>query len=102
MKSLDTKEVKKKIQNLEKIIVQVGANWCGPCKQLKPTMEEISQEELGVEFVYIDVDQNPDFAQEYGIRGIPTVIFFNNGQRIDAFTGNQSKGQIKDFIRKNS
>ena len=69
--------------------------WCGPCKKLSPTLDEVS-EELGeqVNIVKVDVDESEDLAMDYGIRSVPTVLFFKNGQQVDKFVGALPKSEI--------
>ena len=65
-------------------IVDFTAEWCGPCKQIGPILEEISEEKKElINIVKINIDENPETPQKYGVRGIPTLIFFKNGKLID-------------------
>ena len=65
-----------------KVLVDFWAEWCFPCKQLTPIYEETSNEIKDIKFTKLDVDKNPDIAQEYEIRGIPTLIFFDDGKEV--------------------
>ncbi|MCY4644136.1 MAG: thioredoxin [Bacteriovoracales bacterium] len=78
------------------VLVDFWAEWCGPCKALSPILEEIS-EEMGekAKIVKVNVDENGDLAQQYGIRGIPTLIFFKEGQAKKTLVGNQPKTEIQ-------
>jgi thioredoxin 1 len=85
------------------VLVDFWATWCGPCKALAPKLEELSGSYSGkVKFVKLDVDQNPETASRYGIRGIPTLILFKNGQMVDQVAGNQPKEVIENIITKHS
>jgi thioredoxin 1 len=81
------------------VLVDFWAEWCGPCKQLSPTVEEIAlenQEKLKV--CKMDVDSNRDIAAKYGIRSIPSLIIFKNGEPAGVEIGALSKQQLEDFI----
>jgi thioredoxin 1 len=80
-------------------IKQYGAQWCGPCKALKPIMQEISSENPSVLYQYIDVDQNPTDAQANGIRSIPVVLVQKNGVETSRFVGIQSKSVYEQAIK---
>lgn len=77
------------------VIVDFWAEWCGPCKALAPILEEISGEiESKAKVVKVNVDQAGELAQQYGIRGIPTLIFFKDGEVKSTLVGNQPKAEI--------
>lgn len=81
------------------VMVDFWAEWCGPCKVLGPVLEELSGEvSEKVEIVKLNVDESRDLAQKYGIRGIPTMIFFKNGQVVSTLVGNQPKTEIVKSI----
>lgn len=67
------------------------ASWCMPCKQLKPIMQEIIQENPTIQYTVIDVDNDPIDAAKWGVRGVPTVIFMKNGVEANRITGLVSK-----------
>ena len=83
------------LQEDKLLVVDFFATWCGPCKKLSPTLDEVS-EELGeqVNIVKVDVDESEDLAMDYGIRSVPTVLFFKNGQQVDKFVGALPKAEI--------
>lgn len=77
------------------VLVDFWAEWCGPCRALGPILEEISSE-VGekAKIVKVNVDENGDLANKYGIRGIPTMIFFKDGQAAKTLVGLQPKQEI--------
>ena len=87
------------VQDDKLLVVDFFATWCGPCKKLSPTLDEVS-EEFGdrVNIVKVDVDESEDLAMTYGIRSVPTVLFFKNGQQVDKFVGVLPKSEIVSKI----
>ena len=81
------------------VLVDFWAEWCGPCKMIAPVLEELAGE-YGekLKVCKMDVDATPDTAPKYGIRGIPTLILFNNGDVAGTKVGALSKAQLSAFI----
>jgi len=83
------------------VMVDFWAEWCGPCKMIAPLVEELSKEYEGkAKMVKVDVDNNSAVAMKYGIRNIPTLLFFKNGQVIDKQVGVVAKAALAEKINK--
>jgi len=81
------------------ILIDFWAEWCGPCKMIAPVLDELAADYGGkLKICKVDVDANPDIPQKFGIRGIPTLIMFKNGNAEATKVGALSKTQLKDFI----
>lgn len=81
------------------VLVDFWAEWCGPCKMLAPVLESVVDDYAGkIKIVKINVDENPETAPKFGIRGIPTLILFRNGKVSATKVGALSKSQLTDFL----
>jgi thioredoxin 1 len=81
------------------VMVDFWAVWCGPCKMITPTVEELAKEYAGkVKVGKLNTDENPDVASKYKIMGIPTIMFFKDGQKVDQIVGAVPKPQLKAKI----
>jgi len=87
------------VQSQGLAMVDFWAVWCGPCRMIAPTVEELAKEYLGkVKVGKLNTDENPDIASRYRIMGIPTIIFFKDGQKVDQVVGAVPKPQLKAKI----
>ncbi|WP_032139203.1 thioredoxin [Rickettsia tamurae] len=83
------------------VLVDFWAEWCGPCKMLTPIIDEISKELKGkVKVLKMNIDENPNTPSEYGIRSIPTIMLFKNGEQKGTKIGLQQKKSLLDWINK--
>ncbi len=83
------------------VIVDFWAPWCGPCKQLTPLLESAVRQAQGmVKMVKINIDDNPEIAQQLRVQSIPAVFAFRNGQPVDGFMGVQPESQVKSFVQR--
>lgn len=93
-------ELTKKINSGKKVIVEFWAEWCGPCKMMKPIFEKVSTEnETEVEMYTMNVDLNKEFSSTLGIRSIPTVKIFNEGNVVNTRVGVMGENNIKSLVK---
>ena len=88
---------KEEVLNGEKVLVDFNANWCGPCRMLKPILEELNNES-NIKIVGVNIDDNENLANEYSVSSIPCLILFDNGKEIKRSIGLISKDELKKFI----
>ena len=82
------------------VVADFWANWCGHCRMVTPIIEELASEYEGKVLIgKVDVDDNNDVASKYGIRNIPTILFFKNGEIVDKQVGAAPKNTIEDKIK---
>ncbi len=87
------------IQGPGLVAVDFWAEWCGPCKAIAPVLEELAAEYAGrLRVLKLNVDENRQTPARFGIRGIPTLLFFKEGARVDQLIGNLPKAQIRSKV----
>jgi thioredoxin 1 len=83
----------------EPVLVDFWAPWCGPCRQIAPMIEELSGENAGaVKIAKINIDDNPQAAQQYGVSSIPTLMLFKGGEVVERFVGVQPKARLQEAL----
>ena len=87
------------LNSSQPVLVDYWAEWCGPCKMIAPVLDEVSSDYDGkLKFAKLNIDENPNTPPKYGIRGIPTLMLFKNGQVEATKTGAVSKTQLTQFL----
>lgn len=83
------------------VVVDVWADWCGPCKMLTPVIDQLSNEMDNVKFVKLNADENQELTAALGVRNLPTLVLFKNGEVETVRMGAAPKGQILSWVNQN-
>ena len=97
MIEINQEKFEKEVLNEKLVLVDFNATWCGPCRMLKPILEEFS-ETTSVKVCSIDTDQNENLARNYNIYSIPCIILFENGKEVKRNVGLLSLDELKEFV----
>jgi thioredoxin 1 len=100
VKELNEASFEKAINADAVVVVDFYADWCGPCKMLKPVLDELSN--AGHTIYSVNVDESKELAIKYHISSIPTVLFFKKGKQVDQFVGLKDDSEIEEMIKKHS
>lgn len=99
LKHINSKEFEVEVKKSKKpVIVDFFATWCGPCKMLSPILESIADTEKDVKILKVDIDENMDLAQKFGIMSVPTLMLFKDGEEYGREIGLKSKQDLEDII----
>lgn len=94
MKKITTNEFDEVIKSNDKMIIEFGAEWCGPCKMMSTIFDDLEKE--GIKVYTVDVDEESELTTRFGIRNIPTIFYYENGQLITKSVGASTKSMILD------
>ena len=98
-KHISDEEFAAAIASSKPVLVDFWAEWCGPCKQIGPVLDEIAKEMEGkLTVAKVNIDNNPESPQKYGVRGIPTMILFKDGKAVATKVGSLPKSQLVDWL----
>lgn len=83
------------------VVVDFFADWCGPCKMLSAVLDKLKEENPDINFFKVNVDDNPQLAEQFEVSSIPNIVFFRNGEAVDRSVGFKTFQQLQDVIDKN-
>ena len=80
------------------VLIDFNANWCGPCRMLKPILDEVSNERDDIKIVSVNIDKEDDLAREYGVMSIPCLVLIKNGKEVKRSVGLIPKDELEMFL----
>lgn len=98
MEVINQEKFKEIIKSDSISVIVFSASWCMPCKRLKPIIEDVIKELSDVPFYDVDIDDSEEIVKEYQVFGVPTIVCFKNGKKIDSLVGLQSHDDIVEFV----
>ena len=99
LKHINQEDFEKEVEkSTSPVIVDFYATWCGPCKMLSPILEEIAETEKDVKILKVDIDDNMELAQKFGIMSVPTLMLFKDGEEYGREIGLKSKQDLEEII----
>jgi len=98
MRLVEEKEYDEVVANSSNIIVQLSADWCGPCRQLTPVLESIGIEK-DIDVIKVNIDKNPSIVTKYSVKSIPRILFIKEGQVVNDMTGNLGRQKLEEICK---
>ncbi len=89
---------KEVLKSDKKVLVDFNATWCGPCKMMGPVIEELSEEMKDIKFVSVDVDDEDELAETYGVSSIPCLVLFEDGNEVSRNVGFMPKDELENVL----
>lgn len=99
IKEINYQEFQNEVKKADKAFIKFGAEWCGHCKNMEPTIEELSNEHSEVKFYDVDCDQQMDICRELKVMSLPTFIYLKNGTEVKRLIGEQPKDLLEDVLK---